>query len=184
MKVIYLHGLGSSGQSSTAKALEALGIETIAPTYRPERFKESIDRLTPFVEEASVDCIVGTSLGGYYALKLAELTGKRVVAVNACFEPSLYLQKYLDAPAINYDTGEPIHFSPAMLSEFEPLNSSVLVDPVVVIGSQDEVIKPEWQRNYCMEAGWKWIWREGWGHRVDSVEELVEMIGKARLLAN
>ncbi len=50
MKILYLHGLGSSGQSSTVQGLQAAGLEVVAPDYKPQHFTESLQQLAAQVE--------------------------------------------------------------------------------------------------------------------------------------
>ena len=178
MNVLYLHGLGSSGQSSTVKALARQGFDVIAPDYRPQFYKESMMRLITLVETASPSAVVGTSLGGYYALKLYERCSLPTIAINPCFDPSLLLEKYLEQPAKDYVTGLPIRFDEKMLRDFRLIAEGKGLHPEnlkVMIGRKNEVIEPVLQMAFCKYQGWSWIELD-WGHRVEDVELLEKNI--------
>ncbi|MBN3563830.1 YqiA/YcfP family alpha/beta fold hydrolase [Aliamphritea spongicola] len=164
-KVIYLHGLGSSGQASTALALRDAGLDITAPDYAPQDYTASISLLTELITEQQPALLAGTSMGGYYALKLAELTGIPCLAVNACFEPALSLSKYLQQPAEDYASGGLIHFTPPMLHAFPPLSAAV--QPAsIIIGRRDESIPADYQQAFCEQMGWHYQFQD-WGHRVE-----------------
>ncbi|WP_271273166.1 YqiA/YcfP family alpha/beta fold hydrolase [Aliamphritea hakodatensis] len=176
-KVFYLHGLGSGGQASTALALRNAGLNITAPDYAPQDYTASIALLTQLITKQQPALLAGTSMGGYYALKLAELTGIPCLAVNACFEPALSLSKYLQQPAEDYANGGVIHFTPAMLNAFTPLNSAVR-PAGIVIGRRDESIPADYQQAFCEQMGWHYQFQD-WGHRVEDAQWLATEIRKA-----
>lgn len=170
---LYLHGLGSSGRSTTAMALQAQGVRLLAPDYAPQHYRQSIDSLCRLVEGAEPGCIIGTSMGGYYALKLFERFALPTVAVNPCYTPSRLLRPYLEKPAWDYAVERPIYFSTPMLEAFEPV--AVLDDSPglrVVVGRNDDLIAPQGQRAFCIEHGIAFI-ETDWGHRVADVRQLL-----------
>ncbi|QSX34526.1 hypothetical protein JYB87_04555 [Shewanella avicenniae] len=175
MKIFYLHGLGSSGQASTATGLAQAGFEVIAPDYQPELFNLSLATQWPLVERCQPSAIVGTSMGAYYALKLAERFEIPVVAVNACYEPGRLLAKYLNEPAMNFQTQAPIPFTAQMLAQFQPLNPSRILKPKILIGDADEVIPADYQQTFCRAKGWQWQ-SVDWGHRVGDCALLAQII--------
>jgi len=168
VKILYLHGLGSSGESGTAQGLTELGYDVISPTYRPEFEKASLDNL---VQKESPDLIIGTSMGGYYALKLAEYKSVNAIAINPCFNP----KQQLKLPAINWKTGELINFTQEMLEAFaipEPKrNGKVLV----VTGINDDLINPNQQIEYCRQFNLPSLITD-WGHRVGDIGRLQKII--------
>lgn len=174
-KILYLHGLGSSGQSSTVQKLLAQGLDVIAPSYRPEYYHESLSALSLVLQENQVSLIVGTSMGGYYALKLAEITQLPVLVVNPCFEPATILAHYCQTPAMNYVTHEPIPFDQAMLTAFEEINALNLQSPRIIIGRKDDVIPASYQQAFCRQRGWAFI-ETDWGHRVEDPMLLASFI--------
>ncbi len=175
MKTLYLHGLGSSGRSTTAQALGALGVELLAPDYAPQHYQPSVERLGRLIEEQQPLRVIGTSMGGYYALKLFERFALPTIAVNPCYDPAHLLTPYLDRPAWDYASESPIHFEQAMLDAFEqvslPGGKSGLC---VVIGRNDELIAAEGQRAFCRQQGIEFI-ETDWGHRVEDARVLLAL---------
>lgn len=178
VKIIYLHGLGSGGQSSTAQGLSALGFDVVSPSYRPEHYKESMAMLHGLMLETEPSVIVGTSMGGYYALKLREQLSLPTVSINPCYAPEQLLVKYLDEPAFDFVANKPIEFTQAMLDEFEPIDRNDNTHPnglTVLVGAKDDVIPAEAQQHFLSERQWQWQTVD-WGHRVDDVKLLATII--------
>lgn len=173
MKAMYLHGLGSNGESSTAKALQQAGVNILAPSYAPQSFDESVRDLADALKTNGINQLIGTSMGGYYALKLSEITGIPAIVINACYEPQRHLRKYIGQSAVNYATGEPIPFYEETIDAFEPLDCERINTPVIFIGENDDVLLPEGQKAFCTAAGWHWI-SVPWGHRVQDPNVIVE----------
>lgn len=173
--ILYLHGLGSSGQANTALGLKAAGLNLHAPSYAPEDYPAAMAQLQAVLAEQSVEMIVGTSMGGYYALRLAEQYPLPVIAINPCFEPSQLLRPCLNEAPWDYARERPIPFTQTMLDAFVPLQPKRLPDPVIIIGDHDEVIPTRYQQQYCTEAGWSWQATD-WGHRVGDTDWLAALI--------
>ena len=172
--IFYLHGLGSSGKASTAVGLQQAGLNVTAPDYAPQHYQQSIEQLLELINAQPPELLVGTSMGGYYVLKLSELTGIPCLAVNACFEPALSLSKYLEQPAEDFANGGLIQFTPEMLNQFEPLNPAVKPSGLI-IGERDESIPADYQQAFCTQMGWNRELKD-WGHRVEDCPWLAEEI--------
>lgn len=87
MKLLYLHGLASGGQSATAKLLQKLlpEIGVIAPDI-PVNGHEAMTLLREIGSTLSeTDIIVGTSMGAFYAQMMR---GWRRILVNPSFHTS------------------------------------------------------------------------------------------------
>ena len=93
MKVLYLHGMGSSGQTMTAQRLNRSlpgGYEVIAPDI-PVQPELAITALKKIAETLSPDdVIVGTSMGGMYAQLFK---GWRRYLINPSFHTSVHLKQ-------------------------------------------------------------------------------------------
>lgn len=66
------------------------------------------------------DCLIGSSLGGFYATYLAEKLGLRAVLINPAIDPHVGLRAYL-GPQKNLHTGEPYELTEAHLKQWERL---------------------------------------------------------------
>lgn len=93
MKVVYLHGLGSSGQSATARRLDRSlpsSYEVVAPDIpvQPELAITALKKLAETLDPD--DVIVGTSMGGLYAQLFK---GWRRLLINPSFHTSAHLKE-------------------------------------------------------------------------------------------
>ena len=91
-KIVYLHGLGSSGSSTTAQRLRRSlpKQEVVSPDIpvQPELAIQSLKRLATF--HSPDDIIIGTSLGGLYAQLFR---GFRRILINPSFHTSNHLEE-------------------------------------------------------------------------------------------
>ena len=89
MKILFIHGLASSGAYKMASSLRILlkGSEVIAPDV-PIEPSEALAMLEGICSNESPDLVVGLSLGGFWAQKLR---GYRKLVVNPDFHPSRLL---------------------------------------------------------------------------------------------
>ena len=90
MKVLFIHGLASSGAYKMASSLRILlkGSEVIAPDV-PIEPADSIALLEGICSRENPDLVVGLSLGGFWAQKLR---GYRKLLVNPDLHPSHLLR--------------------------------------------------------------------------------------------
>lgn len=176
LTVLYLHGLGSNGNSASATQLRAAlkgQARVITPTYSPEDADAaSSGHLAGLAARA--DIIVGTSMGGWHAGVLADRYGQTAIVVNPCFDPENYLAKYLDKPLPRYDGGKTTVFTKDQLDKFRPM-------PVThgmhwIIGLNDELIPVSDQRTAAI--GSHRVYTRSMGHRLDSggVEAVADII--------
>lgn len=85
MKILYLHGIGSGADSRTQRELRNLfpNIEIIAPEL-PSRPKEAVAFIKEnYAFDDDIELVIGTSLGGFYALTLTMV--KKVLINPAMF---------------------------------------------------------------------------------------------------
>ena len=70
INVLYIHGLGSSSSSSTGRMLASLDSDEITffhPTFSVSPTK-AMREINNFIDEHKIDLVIGSSLGGFYAL--------------------------------------------------------------------------------------------------------------------
>lgn len=86
MKILYIHGLSSSGSSGTADRLRRfLPNDVILSPDLPIEPREALTMLKELVEREQIDLVVGTSMGGMFAQKLR---GYNKILVNPSFHVS------------------------------------------------------------------------------------------------
>lgn len=93
MKVLFIHGLASSGAYKTASTLRTLlrPCEVISPDF-PIEPEPAMAMLRGIVEEEEPDLVVGLSLGGFLAQKLR---GVRKILINPDLHPSILLSSMM-----------------------------------------------------------------------------------------
>src|SRR5688572_18097765 len=144
--LIYIHGFNSSAQSFKARLLRertvALGraAEFRCPEldHRPSRAIEQLDEV---IEHADAPvCLVGSSLGGYYATDLAEKHAVRAALVNPAVRPYDLLAAYI-GPQRNLYTSAGYEFPAEHLGALRALD--VPVTPgryLLLVATGDEVL--------------------------------------------
>ncbi|MGB7182104.1 MAG: YqiA/YcfP family alpha/beta fold hydrolase, partial [Burkholderiaceae bacterium] len=98
--LIYLHGFRSSPASFKARLLHeyfcSRGLESqFACPQLPVSPRAAIEQISAQFQLGKQDTLVGSSLGGFYATWLAELTGCRAVLVNPAIFPARDLRSYV-----------------------------------------------------------------------------------------
>jgi predicted esterase YcpF (UPF0227 family) len=122
--ILYLHGFNSSPQSHKAQVMQrymeerGLGEQFACPAL-PPLAPQAIEEIEKFDLRRRV-CLVGSSLGGFYATYLAEKHDLRAVLINPAIEPHVGLRAYL-GPQKNLHTGEPYELTESHLREWEKL---------------------------------------------------------------
>ena len=93
MNLLYLHGLSSSGSSPTAQTLRRLlpHDQVVSPDI-PIDPLEALALLERVVKEASIDLVIGSSMGGMFAQKLR---GYTKILVNPAFHVSELMREQL-----------------------------------------------------------------------------------------
>lgn len=86
LRILYIHGLSSSGSSATAECLRGfLPDDTILSPDLPVDPQEAVKMLRELVEREQVDIAIGTSMGAMFAQKLR---GVKKILVNPSFHVS------------------------------------------------------------------------------------------------
>lgn len=83
--ILYIHGFASSGRSTKGRILKAHLPQVYAPSLNPIP-ELAVETLEEFITALGSPLLVGSSLGGYYALYLSARHGLPAVLVN----PALY----------------------------------------------------------------------------------------------
>jgi len=166
-RIAYLHGFNSGPTSAKGQAL-AQAIAALPAAARPEYF---LPRLSPRPAEAvqavdrwaqSAGCdelsFIGSSLGGFYATRLAEMHGAKAILVNPVIDPERALAAYL-GPQHNPATGEEYEITPQHLAELSALKVGHITRPeryLLLAQAGDELL--DWRQAAAFYAGaWQFI---------------------------
>ena len=105
--IIYIHGFGGSGEGSKAKVFrkyfKSIGEDFIAPSlsYVPELAIKTLEEL---IESYHKDVyLIGSSLGGYYTMYLAQKYNLKAVLINPSIKPANTLERVLGEAPNFYD---------------------------------------------------------------------------------
>lgn len=114
MNILYIHGFNSAGFGSKVDALrEAYGAASVINPTLPTHPAAAMELLGGLCTRfAGPDFFVlGSSLGGFYALNLALRHNVRAVLVNPAVRDVAQGLAYARGPQTNFKTGETYHFT-------------------------------------------------------------------------
>lgn len=159
MKILFIHGLASSGAYKMASTLRILikGSEVISPDV-PIEPDEALDLLEGICRDEDPDLVVGLSLGGFWAQKLRE---RRKILINPDFHISALLEsmigevKYLSPRA---DGAEYFSITQGICDGYRKLEEGQFKDvgpeeaalTTGIFADRDEVVdcRPEFELHY------------------------------------
>ncbi|MEN8720154.1 MAG: YqiA/YcfP family alpha/beta fold hydrolase [Oceanococcaceae bacterium] len=191
--LLYLHGLGSSGQSDTGRFLaQHFGSDGIVacPDYRPQFFAESVRRIDELLTElrrhAATIAVLGSSMGGWQALHaLARHADITLLALNPVIDPAA-LRAAPRTDDVDQRSGAPLPWPEIVPENFPPAPCADL-DPNrlrLLIGAQDDVVPPDRALAQCARFGWSHRVFADWGHRAElgaaMREEVTALLQRAR----
>ncbi len=145
MTIIYIHGFGSSGQGGKASLFrEYFEEEIIAPSlsYVPKLAIDTLEQLIELLLEKDEKIgLVGSSLGGYYSIYLANKYDLKAVLIN----PAIYPYKTLDkvGMCMNYYDGTSFEVSSEHLQTLKSLevhNLDNQANFLTLLQTEDEVL--------------------------------------------
>ncbi len=102
--ILYIHGFMSGSNSETAKILSDLYIRVITPEV-DGNVQNSLEKINKAIKETKPNIIIGSSLGGYYAL-LCDSGDIPVLVVNLALFPKETLKKYIGKKLTYYSKRE------------------------------------------------------------------------------
>jgi len=180
--IIYIHGFGSSGQGGKAQKFREYykkkGVDFIAPSlsYVPEL---AISTLEELINNCSNPKLMGSSLGGFYAIYLADKYNLKAVLINPAIKATSTLQRYVKEEKLstNYYDLSQFEFNQRHLNM---LKNYVVENPkgeyLLMLQKGDEVLDYKDALNYLSSA--KKIVEEGGSHTFDGIERYYKEIDK------
>jgi len=182
--VIYIHGFGSSGRGGKSLQFRAYfkaqNIPCIAPSlsYVPALAMDTLEQLINSYDEEIT--LIGSSLGGFYSIYLAEKYGLKAVLINPAIDSSKTLKRVLnigDTAKNYYDdsrfTWRESHVDMLLkYRTFEIKNGNYFL----LLQTADDVLDYREALAKLPEA--KSIVEEGGSHPFDNVERHFEAIKK------
>jgi predicted esterase YcpF (UPF0227 family) len=186
--IVYAHGFRSSSQSRKATQLgqylraQTTDVRYLAPdlSFRPTQAISQLQWHCLGIAPADLT-LVGSSLGGFYALVLAEKLGCRGVLLNPSIRPFETLSKHLGEQT-NLYTGEKFTFDASHVAELAALFVPAITRAeryLLMVEMGDELL--DHRRTIEYFAGTKQIVVEGGDHELKSfprhIAEVVKFAG-------
>ena len=170
--IIYIHGFGSHGLGSKANAFrnyfKSKGEAFMAPSlsYIPDLAIQTLEELIESYDDVK---LIGSSLGGYYTLYLAQKYGLKAVLINPSIYPYITLEKVLGEAPSFYDES---HFQWLqshldMLKKYE-IDLVVQADIMLLLQKGDETL--DYKEAEAKLTNAKQIVEEGGSHSFDGIE--------------
>lgn len=152
MKLLYLHGFRSSPDSpkalDVAQYCKAYNVSEAVIPQLPVSPKDSIKLCEQLIKEHQIDTVCGSSLGGFYAMYLAEKHGLRCAVINPAITPwnelkQEHLQDRYQVDEISQDDavrylGELHHYHTPHLTDLSRY--------LLLVATGDEVLSPAQMR--------------------------------------
>jgi predicted esterase YcpF (UPF0227 family) len=150
--ILNIHGFASHGENSKSKALRENGYKVISPTLAIDP-KEAIKQLEDSLD--GVSTLMGTSLGGFYALYLSTKYKIPALLINPSTEPNLTMSAKVGRSHTNYKTGLEFEWTLDHMKSINKLYSQVDLtkeDLLILLGSNDTVVDPEVTKRNLINA--------------------------------
>ena len=171
--IAYLHGFNSSPQSHKARLLarylveRGLGEHYLCPELPPSG-RDAIALVEALMgAHRESFCLVGSSLGGFYATYLAEKHGLRAALVNPAIEPHVGLRAWLGSQR-NLYTGAPYELTAEHLRQWEELQCERISPEryLLLVETGDEVL--DYRKALARYAGAQQVVIAGGDHSLQS----------------
>ncbi len=121
--------------------------------------------------------VVGSSLGGFYAMHVAQATGCRAVLLNPAVDPARDLAGHIGQQAAWHDPAQHFQFEPRFVDELRALEGGPLVPGenfFAVIAKGDEVL--DWREMAGRCAGAKVKLLEGSDHALSDFDRHIDEV--------
>ena len=180
--VIYIHGFSSHGYGGKASAFRTYfkkkKIPFIAPSlsHIPDLTVQTLEELVKSCTAHETVGLIGSSLGGYYALYLAQKYHLKTVLINPAVRPFLTLQRALGNAPHFYD-GSHFEWKEShleMLKKYETQSTRNNENTLLLLQTGDDVL--DYREALSKVQGSKQIIEEGGSHGFDGIERYFETV--------
>ena len=172
--LLYLHGFRSSPQSTKSRMVGA-AVQSQHPDVTwwcpqlPPSPRAAMQMLMDGIAAWPKDrmAVVGSSLGGFYASHVSEVTGCRAVLLNPAVDPARDLKKYIGVQTSWHDPAERFEVLPEFMGELRALEHSGNSHPdttMALIAKGDEVL--DWREMLARYVDCRVTLLEGGDHAI------------------
>ena len=174
MKIIYIHGFGSCGNSNKSKILKKLNYPILSPNLPPSP-KDAINMLESIITPETI--LIGSSLGGYYSIYLAERYFLKAILINPSLKPYKTLKNYTGLQ-YRFCDKKPFYFKKEYLKELKiyktkPKRAKYLI----LLQSNDEILNyKKTLKKFKNRPNAKIVVEYGGNHRFENLDDYLCMI--------
>jgi len=180
--ILFIHGFGSSGHSFKAelvkKHFEKEGVLSPSLSYVPDLAIDTLKEIIElFLKRGEDVYLMGSSLGGFYAIYLSELYGLKAVLINPAVYAHKTLKRYIpDGKGTNYFDESYFEWRDGYIEQLKkyaviPKNQNNLL---LMLQKGDEVLDFEEALDKLPEANL--ILEEGGAHHFDGFDKYLGTI--------
>lgn len=190
MTIIYLHGLDSDPNANkaviTADHAKKFGIDTLRPDLNcpPD---EVVTKILALIQDNPDAVLVGSSLGGYFATLLSDMTGTPAVLLNPSIRPDLSFTRFLtdnfDGQTLTDDTviytttgGWQICYGDLAWFEKHRLTAKNPHKIKVLLKMGDELLDAHATKAFFESCEVDVVAQDGGDHRMSDYDEQVECV--------
>ena len=122
--ILYIHGFASSSYSTKKLLLDQHYDDTILSIDLPCEPNEAIKELKALIEQYKDEnlMLVGSSLGGFYALHLTQTFDLPIVLINPSMRPFETLARFADTKVANYSIDKSCLFKAAYVEQLKAID--------------------------------------------------------------
>lgn len=190
MHIIYIHGFNSTGPGSAKYLMlsERFGKDRVSTIDLPYVPAQAVSALEDLIEEIKKNddniIVVGTSLGGFYAIYLSRKFSLKCVLINPAIDPCVTTRRYLGANT-NYGSGLTYQFTVNEVEGFRPyyvtLSDAPTVPTLVFLDADDEVLDYEKAVEHFTGYAHIKVYEGGnhrFAHMIDALEDIAKLYGQ------
>ncbi|EIF50201.1 YqiA/YcfP family alpha/beta fold hydrolase [Sulfurovum sp. AR] len=176
-KILYLHGFASCGEGNKSLLLKSyFGADNVIAPDLPPSPIDALALLEEILSSTKIDCLVGSSLGGYYATILAEKYRMKAILLNPSTRPWETLAAYTGWQKRFCDE-EVFEFKPVYLEQLKMLQTAPDKGRyLLLLQSGDEVL--DYAKAQSLYNTHKVIVEYGGNHRFENLDEYLSMVEK------
>jgi predicted esterase YcpF (UPF0227 family) len=177
--ILYIHGFGSSGEGDKAKIFREYyrkkNVKFLAPSlsFIPELALRTLEEIVKNCEDIK---LIGSSLGGYYAIFLAKKYNLKAVLINPSINPQITLKKVLGEQKCYYDGESRFCWDEKHIKmlEYFKVNNPPKENLLLLSQKGDETLDYTEAVNYL--DGAKMVIQEGGNHSFSGIARYFETI--------
>ena len=176
-KILYRHGFESCGEGNKSLLLKSyFGADNVIAPDLPPSPIDAIALIEEILESTQIDCLIGSSLGGYYATILAEKYRMKAILLNPSTQPWETLAAYTGWQKRFCDE-EVFEFKPVYLEQLKMLQTAPDKGRyLLLLQSEDEVL--DYTKAQSFYNTHKIIVEYGGNHRFENLDEYLSMVEK------